>query len=71
LKYNEQYKIRFDFNPSFQCVLAKPFGWMTILDLFANSRDYKEGDEVLFYYRKSNADKCIEHINKMRRSIHD
>ncbi|GEM_PF-4054523 len=67
MKYNEKYKIKFAFNPVAQCLLGQCFGWLMILELYYESRDYREGDEVGFTYHKSNADKCVNYINNFKK----
>ena len=63
-KYNSHYKILFKWNPMAQVAIGRYFGYMLMFDAFTNTRDYQEGDEVLFTMSNPNQwNKCIEHIN--------
>jgi len=48
MKYNEKFKILFEWNPVAQCVIGRYFGWQIVWQIYEESRDYKEGDKVLF-----------------------
>lgn len=63
-KYNEKYKIKFNINPIFQCILGQFFGWAIVLETYLSSRDYKDSDEVDFtYYKFSDFNKCFKYID--------
>ena len=65
MKYNEKFKIHFKWNPVAQCVIGRYFGWQMVWQIYEESRDYKEGDEVSFTMSSgSQWDKLIKHINK-------
>jgi len=65
MKYNEKFKILFKWNPVAQSVIGRYFGWQMVWQIYEESRDYKEGDEVSFTMTNGNQwDKLIKHINK-------
>lgn len=68
-KYNSNLKILFTWNPAFQVSIGQFFGYMLMADAFCDTRDFMEGDEVLFTLSSASQwDKCIKHIKNMLNS---
>ena len=61
------YKIKFKFDPYFQCVLGRWFGWQLLLDAVCNKNDFYYTKP--FTYKKNSFDKAVNHIKKNKISI--
>lgn len=65
MKYNEKFKILFKWNPVAQAVIGRYFGWQMVWQIYEESRDYVEGDEISFTMTSGGQwNSLIRHINK-------
>lgn len=69
MRYNVQYKVRFNYSPIMQCILGQFEGWRIVIDLYNNSRPIEKGDEVLFVYNKNSFNKLVKYVNKVNSEV--